>query len=414
MVSPPGLDVNPDQLDVFREFVAEQSDHLYGLVGYASSTCGTTDGLDGALSVLRGPIEDLAAAGRMVVSLSATGLGPYGGVAGKVQNVLTEYRYADEDSAGYLNQLFPDPLEALPVDIPLPDDRGPAQPIFSYSHAEAPDPAEPEDDVAELTADEIDPGGVLGTFADAFEFVFGWDPLQELVEPLVGRFGRLAWLSTAYVNMGDAVYRVAWNLREGTYIVAPHFNGQAGSAFEILMFRWHMGLGGLGDAYHVVSTLLAEASRVIGELVSWALDKLYGIIEWLAAKLAGVGLVKTVGVALWNIVTEFDLTAAYDEVREIYDDVMGLKDKIGEIKDACETLKENLTEVWTTIEEVAGVASDPRQAMEDAIEDEVADLASREVQIEQMGVGAAQWPAEVGVVRVGMLPLGTASVQGYY
>lgn len=184
--------------------------------------------------------------------------------------------------------------------------------------------------------------------------------------------------------------------------------------FELLMFRWHMGLGGLGDAYHVLSTLFAEASRVIGDMVDWALDKLYGIIEWLAAKLAGVGLVKTVGVAIWNVVTEFDLTAAYDEVRAIYDDVMGLKNKIGEIKQACEDLKGDLEEMWETVQEVASLSSDPRQALETAIEDEVADLASREVQIEQMGWGAAQWQAEVGVVRVGLLPLGTASVQGYY
>lgn len=226
MVSPPVIDVNPEQIEVFKDFVAEQSEHLYGLVGYARTTCGTTDGLDGALDVLRGPIGDLADAGSSVVSLSGSGLGPYGGVAGKLQNVLTAYRYTDAENADLINGIFPDPLETLPVNVPLPDDRGPAQPIFSYSHAEAPDPAVPEDDVTERTADEIDPGGVLGTFADAFEYVFGWDPLQELVEPLVGRFGRLAWLSTAYVNMGDALYRVAWNLREGSYIVGPHFNGR--------------------------------------------------------------------------------------------------------------------------------------------------------------------------------------------
>lgn len=409
---PPGIHLDPAQVGRFGTFVEAQSDHLYGLVGYASSTCGTTDGLDGAMSVLRGPVEDLAAAGRLVVSLCGTGLGPYVGASQKIRSAVSSYQYSDAASATHINEIFPDLPVTVPSEVLLPEA---SEAVFSYDNAEAPDPAVPTDDITELTADEIDPGGVLGTFADVFEWVFGWDPLQELVEPLLGKFGRLAWLSTAYVNMGDAIYRVAWNLREGSYIVAPHFTGEAGSEFQVYMFRWHMGLGGLGDVYHVVSTLLAEASDAIGDLTSTALEKLYDLVEWLAAKAAGVGWLRTGWNVVWNVVTEFDLTAAYDEIREKYDDVMILWNAIQDIRRKYDDLKTSLEETWGTIQDVVGLAGDPQQAIADAVEihrDEVRDDA---VEIEQMGAGATQWPAELGALRVGLLPLDSnTELVGYY
>jgi hypothetical protein len=409
---PPGIHLDPDQVRRFGTCVEQQSGYLYGLVGYASDTCGETGGLDGFMSVLRGPVEDLAEMGTSVVSLCGTGLGPYVGAGQKIRAAVTSYQNTDAASATYINEIFPDLPVTIPSDVLLPE-AGDA--VFSYDNAEAPNPAEPTDDVTELTADEIDPGGVLGTFADVFEWAFGIDPLQELVEPFLGRFGRLAWLSTAHVNMGDAIYQVTWNLREGSYIVAPHFTGEAGTEFQVYMFRWHMGLGGLGDVYHVVSKLLADASSVIGDMTSTALDKLYDLIEWLAAKLAGVGWVRTGWNVVWSAVTEFDLTAVYDEIREKYDDVMALYHAIQDIKRKYDTLKAELEELWRTIQDVVGLASDPQQAIADAIDihrDEVRDDA---VEIEQMGVGAAQWPAETGALRVALLPLDSnTQLSGYY
>jgi hypothetical protein len=92
---------------------------------------------------------------------------------------------------------------------------------------------------------------------------------------------------------------VAGNLRRGTYKMAPQWNGDAATEFESWMFRWHMGIGGLGDLAKVASNVFRDGYLTVSVLVQGVLDAIGAFINHELKKLlevaAGTAAIEAVG-----------------------------------------------------------------------------------------------------------------------
>jgi uncharacterized protein YukE len=381
------VDIDPGQLSDFAEQVYSNSNSAYRLELYAGGTCATTEGLDGVLDVLRNPIELASEANVAVLEKVKLGLRQ---TANDVWAVAAESQRTDADNAAAIESTFPAPP------IPFPDYNGPSLTPHGYeNHWEVDTLEEPSTDIQEYTEEGIDAGGFLGAVDWVWEQFTGKGLLEQIVRPIVGQPGRLAWLADAYEELGGAAYRVAWNLRSGTFNVAPHWNGPSGAAFELHMFRWHMGLGGLGDAYHLIATALRTLYEYVSDAVTWVLDKIDRLIqkigEMIAKKAGGpfgwvVSIVEAVTGDLW------------EDLQELVDDVRRIKDRIDEMRERIEEAKSDVETAKGTIELLLQTARDPGATLQEWVEDAYQENINFE--------GRENWePNAASTARAALLPI---------
>lgn len=382
-----GIELNPAELRSFVKHVNRQSVHVYGLQRYAFNTCDNTDGMDGLMSVLKTPVRDVSdAAGDLLRSIK----GGLATTSDTIEIVVARFEADDATSAADINDAFPTPLDVLPADAQqlLPDVRVGAS-NHGYDDVEWAMPAVPEEADEDIGA-SIDPGGILGFVEDAWQAIMGESLLAKIVDPIVGNYARLNWLATAYNNLGDSTYQVAWNLRSGTLNVAPHWNGESGREFELHMFRWHQGIGGVGDTFHLLGKLLVEVYDLVSAGVNWALGKINEIIEWASRKLSGaVGWLTTI----WDAVTG----ELYDKIREIVTLVDQITTRIDELRTACEELKTEIELIIDTVTQVITAIAHPGDTIRDAAaqaQDSMFSFEERE-----------DWDPALGAARVLMLPV---------
>lgn len=381
-----GLDLNPDELRSFSDQVRRASNRAFALQGYAGRTCRTTTGLDGLLSVLRSPVELVADANQSVLLKTNDGLWQ---THLDIRSAAYDAESSDAEAAAQISALFPEAPDFFPDRI------GPVGSMYGYDDHWDSHPVEPEDASTELTAEGIDPGGVLGAIDWVWEQVTGESLIAAIIDPIVGDPGRLAWLSEAYSELGDATYAVAWNLRSGTFNVGPHWNGDSGRAFELHMFRWHMGLGGLGDAQHLVSGILSEAYDLVFEGVNMVLEKINSLINRLA-EFAARKAAPVIGwfTTAWDVFTG-DL---WDKITEFIDDVQRIKDQIQDLKDACEDFKADIEDAKATVEALLDGARDPLGALRDLAGDAQSQIFNVE--------GRDDWePSLTSAGRAALLPI---------
>ena len=380
------MDIDPDELRSFSDQVRRSANSTFLAQAYAAGTCGNTTGLNGVLEVFRSPIGFVSETNASVLLSVKEGLRQ---TASDIGNVAWQSERDDAESAAAINSTFPDAPDIFP------DLVGPVGSPHGYDdHWEA-RAEEPTESAEELTEESIDVGGVLGAVDWVWKEATGEGLLEKIVQPLVGDPGRLAWLSTAYQELGGATYAIAWNLRSGTMNVAPHWNGDSGQAFELYMFRWHMGLGGLGDAQHKISTALRSAYDYVIDAINTVFEKIESLVEkiteMLVKKASGpFGWITTV----WEVVTG-DL---WEQLQELVDDVQEIVEKITTTRERLEDFKERIDTAMETMELLLETGRDPGEALERWVQDAYHETINFE--------GSADWtPTISSTGRAALLPI---------
>lgn len=338
------------EFDALAGLFDKQRGHLADMAGYAHATCGNTDGLANALSFLQQPVSDLAAFMNGRLTHCQDGIAD---TARKVRDAGARYADADVQADTRIRASFPAALPGFP-EIPA----GPS--VGSYTDIDidlpAPDDAE---DILKANLDHV--MSALGTVEHVWRWVTGGDSLIErLVTPIMGNYGRLKYLQQAYDKLGEAGYTVAGNLRRGTYKMAPQWNGDAATEFEYWMFRWHMGIGGLGDLAKVASTVFHDGYLTITVLVQAVLDAIGMFINHeikrLLEAVAGSAVIEAVGggpedpvadvVAIgwdaWKIyqAVSYAITAINEIVKLIEKLIEGIKKLSKDINDLIDLLRQ--------------------------------------------------------------------------
>ncbi|MEN3614001.1 hypothetical protein AAH979_31170 [Plantactinospora sp. ZYX-F-223] len=345
------IDMHPEQLRRFAVQVERAATHVDVLRSYAGIACAETDGLENLLAVFADLTEDVAEVNMIVLKRSRDALSR---TADDITLAVDLVEQTDVAAAQRIGAAFP----PVPKSVPFPDLTTLPGSVHGYDDVTSTCPGLPATSSEKYTADGIDPGGLLGTFDDLWRSAFGESVLAKIFHPILGDPGRLAWLSSAYSQLGTCTYEVAWNLRSGTLNAAPHWNGESGRAFELCMFRWHMGLGGLGDAHHLIAKLYLEAYEVVSKEFREILELLNRLLEKVGKRLTPViGQLSL----LWDVVT-WDVA---DELKEFVNDVKRIVRKINELEEECMRFKEKILEAQARVEQLLLAARDPHEALRD-------------------------------------------------
>jgi uncharacterized protein YukE len=277
--------VPPQQdFDAYSKLVLKQRDHFGTLGNWSGGQCSNGDGLDGLLYPLRGPIAEVGGYFHGKFTLCGTGMT---GVSDKVLQARGAYSQADRHSEDSLKAAYPAALSGF-HEI----DGGPLIGSFDDADVSLKEPTSAEEDTSKnislqlhlITTRLI--GGELSGAEHVFKFLTGQSLVELLLTPLVGKYGRLKYLQEAYEQLSDGTYEVAGNLRRGTWRMAVEWNGDAATAFESYLFRWHMGTGGLGDAAKVVAGLFHDGYLAVTALVWAALKEINTLMDEGVRKLA--------------------------------------------------------------------------------------------------------------------------------
>lgn len=363
-----GFELEPAEFGDFVALMARQYSHLQRASTYAYTTCGDTTGLDrGLISVVQGVVERVADANSAVYREAVVGSWD---TALNVISARQAYERADEDAAANIEASFGE----VPGYLPSLDYQGtPSQ--HGYDDGFTPElevPPESDDSIA------IEVDGTLGQLDWLWEQVFGESLLEQIVEPITGNYGRLKWLATAYQNLGDATYRVAWNMRTGTRTLAASWHGDASSAFQLAMFQWHMGLGGLGDVQHLISDGLEWAHGQVESGVNTIVGKINTLVEK-AERFLPAGRAKGVFESVIDldprgVLEQLNPMELYNDVRGLWDDVQEIRDKIDEVRDAVDDAKEDIEAALENLQlltRAAGALGSVRDEVESYVEEQL-------------------------------------------
>ena len=380
------------EFDSLAGLLDAQRGHLGQLGNYAGTTCANTDGLAHALSFLQQPVVDLST---FMNNKYFDCQGGIGKVATDVRDTGHEYAKSDARAESFVRASYPAPLGAF-QEI----SGGPSVGSYNDIDIELPEPDDAED-ILKANLDHV--LSALGTIEHIWRWVTGGDSLLErLVTPIMGNYGRLQYLSQAYASLSDATYTVAGNLRRGTYKMAPQWNGEAATAFEFLMFRWHMGIGGLGDLDKVASQVLHDGYLTVAALVQAVLDAIGAFINHEGKKLveaaAGTAAIEAVGGGPEDPVA--DVVAVGWDAWKIYQAVSIAITAINEIIKLIGKLIDGVKELGQEIDEIkeliSDAAEDPGQAAKDALDQGL--NRAGEIEKDQF------WNPKLGAARIAMLP----------
>jgi len=178
--------------------------------------------------------------------------------------------------------------------------------------------------------------------------------------------------------------------------VAPFWIGDSGRAFVLHMFRWHLGLGGLGDVQHLISKVLHDAY----EFITDAINVVVTLISELLEKLAVIATKRLAPGWAW-VVTTLDILTG-----EVWRDIQRL---IG----AWEYIKEKIQELRDFCDDVIGDIAAARGAVElilDGLSDRdltgtLRDLVNYAQEITYNIEDDRDWDPTAGAARVTVLPI---------
>ncbi|WP_067886205.1 hypothetical protein [Nocardia vaccinii] len=458
----------------YQGLVAKQGEHLAPMVTWAGKECMDTDGLTGVLSVLVKPIVPTPA-NYIGAKLSQCQRG-MGAVKDKIATVDRELRAEDDKNATDLKKIFPDQISGFPDIGSLPTISSEAA-DFTDEDVVLKEPTEvettPTSQVSEPTIkksikslrkknkkaakeaaknrdgdgsssddDSTDAGNSksgLGALAEehisnwtkyldakmtgsgqvlwlaekGYKMVTGHSLIDTAFKPIAGDWDRLIYLHDAYDTLGDGCYTVAGTLRKASWKIGSEWKGDTATAFDSYMFRWTMGIGGVGDLAKLVAKAYKEAHDLLLKLIGKLVDKLSDMIDTgikklavkIAEMLAGDAIIETVGLGPEDPVADVVAVAysaekmyeIYKLVRTVVNDVIAVVEIYKEIKTAIEKLR---TDIDTAVNSLTH-GSWP------SVGSVVADVETKGFDFEKSGSsssGSGSWDAAAGVGRLALLP----------
>lgn len=395
---PPQADFNS-----YSTLVLKQGDHFGKLGTWAGSQCSNVDGMDGLLELLRGPVGEIGGFFNQKYAQCQKGMKS---VSDKVLEARAVYAKHDQAASEALKNAYPTPLpgfQELP-DLPVIGN-------FDDSDINLTEPASAEDDTQKNIALQIHListkliGGELAGAEKVFKFLTGQSLVELLLKPLVGNFGRLKYLQESYEQLQEATYTVAGNLRKGTWKLGAEWNGDAASAFDSYMFRWHMGAGGIGDAAKVCAGAFRDGYVAVTGLVWVALAAINKLMEEGVKKLAeeagqmaaGDAAIEAVGLGPEDpladigagVLTAWKLYQIYKTVRLIITAITTIEEVYKKIEQAVQGIVQG-------IQAAKGFFTSPMPSVADIKND----AEQRAVEVEK----DPGWNSTAGAVRIGLLP----------
>ena len=249
-------------------------------------------------------------------------------------------------------------------------------------------------------------GGSLVWVADkAYKLVTGKSFIDQLFKPLVGDWDQMMYLHDAYDTLGDGCYTVAATLRKGSWKIGSEWKGDTAEAFDTYMFRWTMGIGGIGDGAKEIAKLCKHVYDVVTQLVKMIVTKISSAFEGCVKDL-GLEAVKTLGgdaaIEAIGLGPEDPLAdvaaAAWTAYRmeKMYKKVRVVIAAINEI-----------INIYTEIKKEAAKIPAGIKAVESAISSPIPSIGSLVDDVEQRGFDFEKnksWDPLVGVARMAMLP----------
>ncbi len=387
----------------YSGLVLKQGGDLGQLATWAGKECATTDGLDGLLEPLRGLVTEAAGFFHGKYALSQSGMT---GVSNKIVQTRDTYARGDAQAEQNLKNAYP---AAIPGFSVLPN--LPKLGTFDDTPITLKEPDSAGDDTAKniqlqlrLASGKLI-GGELKGAEILFKFVTGQSLVELILKPIVGEYGRLKYLEESYQQLSDASYVVAGTLRKGTWRLASEWTGDAGAAFDSYLFRWHMGIGGLGDAAKVAAKLYKDGYDAVCVLVFAVLKAINDLLEQGVKQLAeeaatilgGDAAIEAAGGGPEDPVADIGaIVLDIWELYKIYKTVRTIISVISTIISIFNKISAAISKISSDIKAVEKFFSSPIPSIDDIKND----VQQRAAEFETN----SGWNPELGALRVGLLP----------
>ncbi|MFI6045620.1 hypothetical protein ACIA8C_28605 [Nocardia sp. NPDC051321] len=400
------LNVPPtEDFTAFNALVARQGEHLGPMVDWTGKECMDTDGLDGLLAFIKPYVPEAAHFLGDKLRLCQTGMGT---IKDKVTTVDRELRTEDERNASAIRALFPEELSGFP-DISTVS--GGAN-LGNFSDEavtlKTPDPPKEFSQGVVGRLAGMKSGHEMIIANKAYKMVTGESLIDQLFKPLTGDWDRLMYLHDAYDTLGDACYTVTATLRKGSWKIGSEWKGDTATAFDSYMFRWTMGLGGIGDAakevakackdgYDTILTLVRAAVGAIDQLIDSAIKAL---AKEALEMVAGDAAIEVVGLGPEDPVadvvalgwTAYKMVKIYEKVRAVVRGVTTIVTIFNNIEQAAKQIPDAISKVTKSV----GNFINDDQSLTDYVE-------QRGFEFEKN----TGWDPILGAARIGMLPSAT-------
>ncbi|MFF3569515.1 hypothetical protein ACFYXQ_17235 [Nocardia jiangxiensis] len=415
------LNVPPtDDFTAFTGLVSKQGEHLAPMVAWAGKECSDTDGLNGLLSAVKPIVPEVAQLLGGKLKQCQIGMGT---VKDKVTTVDKELRSEDEKNATAIAKVIPD-SPGISFDVSsVPGSSTLGNFTDEAVNLKAPDKPKTISKglVGTLAAkhgisvDGSDKkgtggGGLIWIADKAYKMVTGHSFIEQLFKPLLGDWDQLMYLHDAYDTLGDACYTVAGTLRKGSWKLGSEWNGDTAEAFDAYMFRWTMGLGGVGDAAKEfakvckeVYDLVVDAVKIIvSEIDSLIANEITELAKEAAKTVEGDVAIEAIGLGPEDPVADV-VAAAWTGYRaiKIYKRVKAVLSAVNKIYTVYNGIKKTVEKVSEAKKQLESLLSD--NSPWPTAGSLISDVEQRGFDFEKDG----SWDPTAGVARVAMLPSAT-------
>ncbi|MFI0902961.1 hypothetical protein ACH4TE_05330 [Streptomyces sioyaensis] len=392
-----------DEFHEYAGLTAKQAGHLGAIQSYSSHHCRKDDDLDGLLLPLRLLVPATADYFSGKLAQCHRGMGV---IEDKIHRTGGDYATADHQAMTDLHSIYPGAISHFPNIGSLPGASRAGN--FTDEAVSLKEPANAEETTAKNIHHQLMMLGMkseLKTADKVFKFFTGQSLVELLLKPLTGDYGRLMALHDAYDTVGEAVYTVAGTLRKGSWALGSEWKGQTGTAFDSYLFRWTMGIGGVGDAAKTVAKAYKDGYDVVIVLVHQALRKLEDLIqqeiEQLAKQgaemLAGDAAIEAVGLGPEDPLADVGagLYSAY-KLYEMYKTISKIITIINVIEGIYKAIEAAIKGIESAVKKITEALNSPMPTVDSLIDD----VERRGFEFEKSG----GWSATAGAARIGMLP----------
>jgi uncharacterized protein YukE len=399
-----GFNVPPTaDFQAYSKLVDQQGSHLSAMATWSGKECSAVDGLDGLLDPLRGLVPKIGSYFQSKFDHCQSGMS---GVSQKVTQARTAYADTDKQAEANLKNAYPTPIPGFQVVSYLP-----GLGSFDDTAVSLQEPDSAGDDTSKniklqlkLASGKL-VGGELKGAATLFRFFTGQDLIELLFQPIFGEWGRLKYLEQSYEQLSAAAYTVAGTLRKGTWQLGSEWQGDAGTAFDSYLFRWSMGIGGLGDAAKVAAKLYTDGYAAVCVLVFAAIKAINDLLEngvqqlaeEAATILGGDAAIETVGGGPEDPVADVGaIVLDIWEMYKIYKTIRTIISVISTIETIFHDISAAITKIESDAEAVERFFTSPLPSLRDITNYEEQKVATFE--------NNPGWNPELGALRIGLLP----------
>jgi hypothetical protein len=355
-----GFSVDPAHVAGYGALARTSAVDSYRISGFVENNARSDGGFSGLMSALSGPVDAYADKAHDRFHARGQRLGTT-----DTELKRTAWRYTDiEESVWVIFGGGSPPTEIDIRDFPDAVAYPPGTDIEGMLEA-------PEVEAASLEEAIDETGGTLEAIDDVVRTVTGWSPVEEIVEPLSGRWPSLQQKAEVLRITGEASEQIAANLTTSLPTLDSHWNGGAAQAFVDHITGAARALEYEGPLNRVVAEVYDLIAAKIEEVAGFMVDVLGVAADRIRNALASV----------W--IPGANLYRAYDAIRTAWD-------IFNEAKRLVEDIREAIDQVRAVIE----AAQDPVGAAEDWLREELAPVTEAAEDTEQ----AAQWAEDLEVL----------------